>query len=106
MIVLLAAVIVLAGTVANLHWHGAVADEQRARDNQLNEREEQLDGWARRLVSREASANRMTVRELHLVEQSRSIFDQDLIDATVPACGDDPGGTVPPSGSFLGGDAA
>lgn len=98
MIALLAVVIVLFGTVANLHWHGAVADEQRATENELNEERERLDGWARRLVAREAGAYRLTPQELHHVEQTRALFDQDqqdLIDATVPAFGDSADGGTP-----------
>jgi hypothetical protein len=46
MIAAFAVLIVLAGTAANLHWHGCIAAEQEAEANRLTD-------WACRLVAHE-----------------------------------------------------
>lgn len=82
-------IIVLAIGAIEVWYFGTVSEEQDIE-------RERLEGWARRLVARDASRYWLTPGELSMVEHSRIVYDQDLTeDATTPAPVGDASGDHP-----------
>lgn len=82
MIAALALLIVLAGTVANVHYFGVVAGEQRTERAELDLERVRLTGWARRLVVHETrtigcKTSAECARNLHALHTAHvELYDQ------------------------------